>query len=157
MNSHKAKFLGKVVVKKWADKLEDEPQLIDVDADYELIHEENINNPPFGVGDEVFIHTHNKKSKIKEVIRSTDNSYIYYTNFVIKENSLSEEELSKSLLQAQKNINERKKHWGERKKIKEKEQEYQNKIKQYNKLSWFKKIFTKKPTKEISTDDIFYS
>lgn len=86
---HNAKFMGKVgkvryEFSKWFSIYGMVYKELK-DIEWELIEEVIFDNPPLRVGEKIYVMSLQKTVVVVEVIRSTDNSFIYYTDYVIEE------------------------------------------------------------------------
>lgn len=105
MEKHKAKFLGGIYKKKYY--FVKYPAF--VYNDFVLIEKKEIGSfelekPPLKVGDNIHIHTIDKIVKVKKVVRSTDDGYLYETDYEFE--VIEDEETLQSKIEAEKKLAE---------------------------------------------------
>jgi hypothetical protein len=144
--THKAIFMGEVFkyeyeVDRWYRDFPKARKVKVVVSYKEIERNDNFNSPPLEEGAGIYLSAIDKKSSINNVVRSTDNSYIYYTNHEL-DDVTNEKELEESRLEVEDEIKEliKKREEQEQKDILEKV------MRRYNKLPWYKKLFKKKPS-----------
>lgn len=137
---HKAVFMGRVERKTYEvakfesfrQYVDSEPFIYEIEtlAYHVTIDSVELENPPLKRGDEIFIVKLNDCYKVEKIVRSTDNSYIYYVDYI--QDVIEDEETEKSRIEAEKScakeIELRKK---EKEKIKERLQGLEDKNKKW--------------------------
>lgn len=106
MTKHYAQVLGKVLVKKY------KVSFGEVSGSYEtletpVIWEGELESPILNCSDKIYLENIKEELEIKKVVRSTDGTYLYYTNHQngkIVENEITE----KSRLEAEEKLNSEK-------------------------------------------------
>lgn len=124
MEKHTALFLGKKVKLRYRayqgfiGKYHRNSPTIEKIYDFvnwHILTESELDNPPLIVGDEVYLHTLNQKASIEDVVRSTDNKYVYYLDhkievvedeITISSKKESEEELPRFMQEYNKRLQE---------------------------------------------------
>jgi hypothetical protein len=113
IEKHTAVFLGKKVKKKYyafkgyVSEYEDFNTPPYIHTEYELIEhvkitETQMDNPPLKEEEFIYISEYNEKAEILEVVRSTDNKYIYYLDYNVE--VIEDEETEKSKEKAEKDL-----------------------------------------------------
>lgn len=93
MKAHRAVFFGSVYGKEyeiinseqWSWKRgygRPSLKLTDRFLEYKVLESVELENPPLEIGDKIFLIELNKAYTVTDLCRSTDNSYIYYLDFV---------------------------------------------------------------------------
>lgn len=136
MDNHNAIILGKKMRYVWhcysytADIYQGKEEIEKVELFNGVIE-----NPPLEVDDFVFIPELKKSVKVTGKSRNIEGGYVYYTDYVTE--VVDDEQTQKSKKEAEEQL--------EVVKVKVAESAQREKEKEYNKLNWFKKLFTAKP------------
>lgn len=113
IEKHTAVFLGKKVKKKYyatkgyISQYDDFNMPPYICTEYKLIKhvkitESQMDNPPLKEEEFVYISEYNEKAEILEVVRSTDNKYIYYLDYNVE--VIEDEETEQSKEKAEKDL-----------------------------------------------------
>lgn len=103
-NTHKGKFMGKIQKKRYSlSEWRGDVKIYDYyECDWKIISECEFNKPPLKRHENVHLHELDEIVLIEGVIRSTDNSYVYHTNYVI--DTIEDEETNKSKEKAEERL-----------------------------------------------------